>query len=189
MAVAWRAVARCRCRGWPPSQPACGNVSAPQAEEARLLAGEHADGAGGTEQRRRPVELAAAVVGEGEEREAERDALRLPDGPLARGLAQRGLEQRHRVVRPAEQQRALGHELLPCGLLRGGGVEPRQGEAVRRHLVRVRVRGRGRVRVREKQSAATWLGVRLRVGLGLGLGLECVLRLGRVPEVGCSKGK
>ena len=51
-------------------------------------------------------------------------------------------------VRPAEQQRALGHELLPRGLLRGGVVEPRQGEAVRRHLVRVRDRVRIRVRVR-----------------------------------------
>ena len=75
-----------------------------------------------------------------------------------------GGDTREISVRPAEQQRALGHERLPRGLLRGGVVEPRQGEAVRRHLLRVRGRGRVRVRVREKQSAATWL------GLGLGVG-------------------
>ena len=59
-----------------------------------------------------------------------------------------GGDTREISVRPAEQQRALGHELLPRGLLRGGVVEPRQGEAVRRHLVRVRDRVRIRVRVR-----------------------------------------
>ena len=82
-----------------------------QAEEARLLPDQHADGAGRAEQRPRSLELAAAVVREGKQREAQGDALRLADGTLARGLAQGSLEQRNRVVRPTAEAVCMQY---PC---------------------------------------------------------------------------